>query len=76
MKNITEITLYDLMSEDFNVWLTKNKKFGWNFEIDDEQYNPLMRVEGVHDFAVDSFADFCRVYLSCYEIARDKTGEL
>jgi len=69
MKNICTITLYDLMSEDLEVWVSKDKHFGFNLEIDDENYEPLIREEMIHHAAAASFADFCRNYLKAYEFA-------
>jgi hypothetical protein len=63
------VTLYDLMAEDLDVWVSKNHKFGFNLEIDDENGKPLVKEEGVHPFAADSFADFCRRYLAAYDKA-------
>ncbi len=67
MKTLNDVTLYDLMAEDLDVWVSKNKTFGLNIEIDDENGEPLIREDGVHPCAADSFADFCRRYLACYD---------
>ncbi len=69
MKTLNEITLYDLMAEDLDVWVTKNKKSGLDIEIDDENGFPVIRETGLSKCAADSFADFCRNYLSFYERA-------
>lgn len=66
---ITEITLYDLMAEDLDVWVTKNNKFGFDVSIDDENGESVIHDKGVHPFAADSFADFCRRYLASYDKA-------
>lgn len=66
MKTLNDVTLYDLMSEDLDVWVSKNKSFGINLEIDAEDGEILISEEGVHPFAADSFADFCRRYLNSY----------
>ncbi len=67
MKSLNEITLYDLMAEDLDVWFSSNKQFGFDLEIDDENGEELVREKGVHPFAADSFADFCRRYLVSYD---------
>lgn len=67
MKSLETITLYDLMAENLDIWLTKNKKFGYDLEVDDEDYEPLIREDGVHPYAIDSFADFCRSFLKNYD---------
>ncbi len=72
MKSINEITLYDLMAEDLDVWFSSNKQFGFDLEIDDENGDELIREKGVHPFAADSLADFCRSYLFCYDRALSK----
>ncbi len=63
------MTLYDLMAEDLDIWLYKHKEFGYNLEIDDENGDELVREKGIHPYAVDSFADFCRSYLAFYDKA-------
>ncbi len=63
------ITLYDLMAEDLDVWVGKNAKFGFDIQIDDENGKPLVDEKGVHPAAADSFADFCRRYLAFYDKA-------
>lgn len=64
---MNEITLYDLMAEDLDVWLVKSKGFGFDLEIDGESGDELVREKGIHPAAADSFADFCRRYLACYD---------
>lgn len=69
MKTICSVTLYDLMAEDTDVWITKNSKFGINLEVDDENGEPLVRDEGIHEGAAESLALFCKSYLKAYEQA-------
>lgn len=69
MKKMTEITLYDLMAEDLDVWIVKGKGFGFNLQIDDENGDILMDESDVHPNAAWSLADFCRRYLSVYDKA-------
>ena len=67
MKSLTEITLYDLMAEDLDIWITKNKEFGFDLDIDDDQNGALVTVDGLHPDAATSFAEFCRSYLASYD---------
>ena len=69
MKKLVDVTLYDLMAEDIEVWVSVNKEFGFNLEVDDENGDELVRETGVHPYAASSFADFCRGYLNAYEQA-------
>ena len=69
MKTMNDVTLYDLMAEDLDVWVSKNSKFGFDIQIDDENSEPLIDEKGVHPCAADSFADFCRSYLASYDKA-------
>ncbi len=68
MKTMNQVTLYDLMAEDLDVWMKKSKD-GFNLQIDDENGDILIDDEGIHPYAADSFADFCRRYLNAYENA-------
>jgi hypothetical protein len=70
MKTMCEVTLYDLMAEDLDVWVSVNKKFGFDLEVDGQNGEELIRETGVHPFAADSFADFCTRYLYAYEHAK------
>ena len=69
MKTMNDVTLYDLMAEDLDVWVSKSKTFGFALDIDDENGEPLVREESIHPCAADSFADFCRRYLHAYDNA-------
>ena len=68
MSTISTVTLYDLMAEDLDIWVTKDKQFGFNLEIDNENGDELIR-DTIHPCAADSFADFCKRYLAAYENA-------
>jgi hypothetical protein len=67
VKTITNITLYDLMAEDMDVWITRNKDFGYNLQIDDENGDTLIDDSFIHPCAAESLADFCRRYLNSYD---------
>ena len=67
MKTIEEVTLYDLMAEDLDVWVTKHDGFGFHLEIDNEEGDTIVKESSIHPFAADSLADFCRRYLACYD---------
>lgn len=67
MKTLNDVTLYDLMAEDLDVWLGKNKEFGFILEIDDENGNELVTEKQIHPCAANSLADFCRSYLHSYD---------
>jgi hypothetical protein len=67
MKTVSDITLYDLMAEDLDVCVTSNKTSGFDLQIDGENGESLVDEKGVHSCAADSFADFCRRYLACYD---------
>lgn len=69
MKKIGEITLEELMGEDFQVWMKKNNRFGFDLEIEGEEGFAVVQGDGIHPYAADSFAAFCRSYLHAYESA-------
>ena len=74
MKSINNITLYDLMAEDLDIWVTKSKEFGFEVQIDDERGKSLVNDKGIHPYAAESFADFCRRYLASYDKASQSEG--
>lgn len=66
--NINEITLYDLMADDFSLWMGKNNKFGYNLHIEGYGNDGLEAYEdGLHPCAIDSMAQFCEKFLSYYK---------
>jgi hypothetical protein len=65
-KTINELTLYELAGEDFDVWLSENKKFGFDLELEREDGQVFVE-KGIHPYAAESLADFCRRYLHAYE---------
>ncbi len=68
MKSINEVTLYELGGEDHDVWLSVNKQFGFNLEIENEAGETFVE-EGLHPYAAESLAHFCRSYLRFYDKA-------
>lgn len=67
MKTINNITLYELMSEDLDVWVSRSDKLGFKIEIDNEDGHEIVSEGGIHPYAMDSFADFCRRFLVSYD---------
>ena len=77
MKSISSISLYDLMAEDLDVWLSPSSQQGFKIEIDCLEGEGWACTETIHPFAADSFADFCRRYLASYDrltLQDNKTG--
>ena len=72
MKSLNDVTLYDLMAEDLDVWLGKNKEFGFVLQIDDENGEELVDEKQIHPAAAETFADFCRRYLHSYDRITNK----
>ncbi len=72
MKTINGITLYDIGAEDMSVWVGDNFKHGFDIFIEDENGTPIANEEGVHPFAAESMAKFCRDYLTAYERAVER----
>ncbi len=64
---MNNITLYDLMAEDLEVWVTRSKKFGFDLQIENENGETIVNEEGVHPYAMESFAAMCRQFLYFYE---------
>jgi len=59
------------MGEDHSVYIRKNSKFGYDMEVVRDETDESFTVN-VHDFAADSLAVFCRMYLHGYEREQDK----
>ena len=67
MKTLNDITLYDLMADDMDVWIARNKKFGFNLQIEDREGQTTLDEKGIHPYAIDSLVDFCRQFLTAYD---------
>jgi hypothetical protein len=67
-KSISNISLYELMAEDFSIHLGKNSKFGYNLYLEGyENDSPEIEETEIHPAAIDSFAHICRRFLEQYE---------
>lgn len=64
MKTMNDITLYDLMAEDLNVYMRKNSEFGYDLEIEDENSEMIVNAKMIHEGAIESFAVFCKQFLN------------
>jgi hypothetical protein len=71
-KNIENISLYDLMAEDLTVWISRNKTFGYNLEIEGDDPTERVEIKGVHSCAMESFSDFCRRFLHFYDNCKNE----
>jgi hypothetical protein len=64
-KTIEDLSVYELGGVDCDVWLSQNKEFGFDLEIENEEGTYVEK--GLHPYAAQSLADFCRRYLRTYE---------
>ena len=69
-KSLTDLNIYDLMGEDFSVWLVKNKKFGYDLHVDNLETGESFRDARIHPCAIDAMAEYCRAFLACYMRAK------
>lgn len=67
MHTLNDVSLYDLMAQDLDVWVTKNKKFGFDLQIDNEEGETIVDEKGIHPGAMESYADMCRRFLNFYD---------
>lgn len=68
IKQIGELTLEDLCSEDHTIMASVGKKEELNIDIVSEDGTVIIR--GVlHEFAAESLALFCKNYLQTYRLA-------
>lgn len=70
MKTINDLTLSDLMGDDFNVWISCNRQFGYNLYLEGDDTE--MNEQGIHPYAIESLATFCRNFLHDYEIVKNR----
>lgn len=72
MTTLSSINLQQLMAEDLEIWVTKDKKFGYKVEIENEKGEEIVNECNVHPYAMDSFADFCRNFIAFYDKVKNK----
>lgn len=70
-KPLTDITLYEIMGESFDLWVGNNKQFGYIVELENED-GEISREEQISPVAMDNFARICRHFLFCYDKIQDK----
>jgi hypothetical protein len=63
---INDLTIYELAGEDFDVWMTQNKRFGFDLELERED-GTIYEEKGLNPHAAEALADFCKRYLHIYE---------
>ena len=64
MTTINSMTIADLMGVDHDVWLKKIPN-SCNYELSIESDETQIE-EAVHEYAIDSMADFCTRFLASY----------
>ena len=62
-----DMTVYDLMSDDYYPYITKNTKGEYTFTIEDYQNNVVAENNDANTCVLDGFADFCRRFLISYD---------
>jgi len=67
MKTISNVTLYELMAEDLDIWVSKSKEFGFDLVIQNEEYETIVDEKEIHPFAMEAYADMCRRFLCFYD---------
>ena len=69
--HISNISLEDLMAEDYSLQIKKNSLHGFDLTIDCLQLTDFHVEDGaIHPYAMDSFANFCEQFLKQYEKAK------
>ncbi len=63
------IQLNDIMADDSEVWLKKNATFGYDLEINIPGQGIHFKEKQIHEYAIDSLAEFCRRFLHDYDNA-------
>lgn len=66
-KTIYSMTLADICGEDNSTMLSKNPSFGYDLYIENENCECVLDDKGIHPYAIESLALFCRQFLASYE---------
>jgi uncharacterized membrane protein YfhO len=72
IKSLCDLTLSELMGIDHSIWFKRNNKFGFDVEIDNDESQTMYKESGVHPYAVESLATFCRRFINQYDAMINK----
>ena len=75
-RTISDVSLYELMAEDYSIWVSKNNKFGFDLQIESDDCELAINEKGIHPCAMESFADLCRGFLHFYDNAKARDEAL
>lgn len=65
-KTIDEYTLGELMGQEHDMYLSKNKAFGYKLDIENED-GELITESQLTEACIESMASFCRKFLHDYD---------
>ncbi len=66
VENLCKLSVYELGGIDHYVHLRRNKQFGFNLEIINEEDQVTYEEKELHPYALDSMVSFCRRFLDSY----------
>lgn len=69
--NIADLSVYDLMSEDFYCSVHKTSENAFKFEIENFDGTIYAAEANVNEMALEGLAHFCRSFLKAYEKFED-----
>jgi hypothetical protein len=67
-----DMTVYDLMGDDYYPYITKNSNGDYTITIENYQNEVVAENSEANMCVLDGFADFCRRYLTSYERLNQK----
>lgn len=68
VRSMCGLNISELMGNDFDVHVSCNKN-GFNVEIECDEDGIIVIEDGIHEYAAESLANFCKQYLFSYENA-------
>jgi hypothetical protein len=67
-KTLSTISIYDLMGQDYNVWIKKEPNFNYTLLVESDEFeSDVFAEEDAHQFSLESLAQFCRSFLRQYD---------
>lgn len=75
VRTMCGLNISELMGNEFDVHVSCNED-GFNVEIECDDEGIIAIENGIHEFAADSLASFCKQYLFSYENALKKFEKL
>lgn len=76
LKSLERLSIYDVLGEEHNIFLKKNTRHGFDLLVQNVDSSDEFGETGLHPYAIQSLAAFCRSFLRGYNKFQLEDGVL